>query len=68
MSDKMKKQPEACAFWRCKGMDSPFACDHRKEEGEIGQCRPRKMPCELETGKHDCGMFLKRHSAVQQTT
>lgn len=53
------KRPEACAFWRCRGMDSPFRCDHKREEGEIGRCAPRKMPCELETGKRDCGMFLR---------
>ena len=59
MPDKVK-QPEECVFWRCRGMASPFLCDHQRETGEIGQCEPRKMPCELETGKHDCGMFLSR--------
>lgn len=54
------KHPEDCAFWRCTGMDSPFLCDHKREKDEIGRCAPRRIACELETGKKSCGMFLKK--------
>lgn len=65
MPDEMK-QPEECVFWRCDGMSSPFLTDHQRKKDEIGQCMPRKMPCELETNnKHGCGMFLSRHPRCQ---
>lgn len=52
------KIPEDCAFWTCRGMESPFVCDHRRAPGEIGRCRAFKIPCALETERRDCGMFL----------
>lgn len=59
----MKNQPvkrgETCAFWDCGDLDSPFACDHVRKRGEIGMCRPRRKPCDLELGKASCGMYLE---------
>lgn len=59
-SEAKNKRPEDCVFWRCRGMDSPFTRDQRRETGEIGRCGPRKMECELETGREGCGMFLRK--------
>lgn len=56
MPDKVKS-PEACVWWTCEGMKSPFVCDHRRAPGEVGRCGPRKIPCELEAGR-DCGMYM----------